>query len=300
MPTATATLSWTITNWGPLTTSLSLPSACSSRVIIYATDEPFFGNYADCDNGLFTCYPSPTDSAAPSALSEARNTFTLGAQAPPVYSPAPSCPPGWKTVGAVGREDEDASVSRSGWFTVQYNSSEIDGEDVPQAGFQDVLASLLDPEETAVMCCPSSMTIHDETGGCRSTLEDYSISTACQTHFRPGDIDDVATSIGAGEVSWTTDKTTFLAAELPSLTAEAYADPLVLLHKPTDLTGDSGGGGDDDDDEGQEENDDTGDPSETNAAAALRGGDGGFGVGGRMLASMLGSVVVGAALVLLR
>ncbi|KAL2834032.1 hypothetical protein BJY01DRAFT_259710 [Aspergillus pseudoustus] len=299
MPTATATLSWTITNWGPLTTSWSLPSACSSRVYIFPTASPSFGNYADCDNGLFTCYPSPTDSDAPSALSEARNTPTLGFQAAPVYSPAPSCPSGWKTVGAVGREGQGASVSRSGWFTLPYDEDvDEEGINIPEVGFQDVLASLLDPSETAVMCCPSSMTV-GENGGCQSSLSDYTISTACRTHYSPNSIDDVLTSIGAGQISWTTDKTTFPASDIPSLTAQAVVDPLVLLHKPTDLAG-----GDNDDDDEQEENDhvegEGEDPSETNAAAALRAGDGFFGIGGRVVASAFASILAGAAMVLLR
>ncbi|KAL2807718.1 hypothetical protein BJX63DRAFT_61148 [Aspergillus granulosus] len=286
MPTATATLSWTITNWGPLTTSWSLPSTCSDRVIIFSTDEPIIANYADCDNGLFTCSPSPTDSNAPSALSDTRNTPTLGYQAV-IYSPAPSCPSDWKTVGLIGREGE-GTVSRSGWFTVPYDVDEEGEEgiviDTPEAGLGDVLARLLDPSETAIMCCPSSMTVNS-LGGCRSSLEDYSISTACQTYYTG----DVLTSIGAGVVSWTTEKTTFSASEVPSLTAEVDVNPLLLLHKPTDLAG-----GEDDD---QEETDD---PSETNAAAALAAGEGIWGLGVRVVASALGSMVVGAAMVFLR
>ncbi|KAJ0418203.1 hypothetical protein BJY00DRAFT_315098 [Aspergillus carlsbadensis] len=294
MPTATSTLSWVITNWGPLTTPWALPSACSNQVWIYPTDEPLLGHPAECDNGLFPCLPEPTDSDAPSALSAARLTPTLGFHAPPIYSPAPACPEGWKTVGAAGR-DGDGPVSRSGWFTVPYESTleeQPEGAELADAGFQDVLASLLDPSETAVMCCPSSMTVNN-LGGCRSTLDDYSISTACHTHFRPDGIDDILTSIGAGQVSWTTDLSTFAASELPSLTAEAAVDALMLLHKPTDVSGDGG-------DEGAEEDTEEEDPSETNAALALRAGDGVWGIPGRVLLSAVGSMVAGAAMVLLR
>ncbi|KAJ0417901.1 hypothetical protein BJY00DRAFT_315499 [Aspergillus carlsbadensis] len=303
MPTATATLSWTITNWGPLTTSWSLPSACSNQAFIYSTDgplgvyspdPPLVGLYEECDNGLFTCYPEPTDSNAPSALSEARPTFSQGYRAAPVYSPAPSCPAGWKTVGALGR-DGDGPVSRSGLFTVPYEADPEGGLPGPVFGYQDALASLLDPSETAVMCCPSSMTIRDNLrGGCRSTLEDYSISTACRTHFPANGMlqSEFQSSFSAGLLSWTTDKTTYPVSDVPSLAADAAVEPLVLFHQPTDL---SGGSGDESEESEEGEN-----PGETNAAAALRGGDGVSGVSGRMLLTAFGSMVAGAALVLLR
>jgi hypothetical protein len=161
MPTATATLSWTITNWGPLTTLWSLPSACSNQAFIYKTegpwnskypvDAPLIGLHAQCDNnGRVSCYPEPTDSRARSVLSELRATPTIGGyHAGPIYSPAPECPEGWETVGALGR-DGDGPVSRSGLYTVPYEAY----PGFPEVGFKDALASLLDPSETAVMCCP--------------------------------------------------------------------------------------------------------------------------------------------------
>ncbi|KAL2843313.1 hypothetical protein BJY01DRAFT_264289 [Aspergillus pseudoustus] len=296
MPTATATLGWTITNWGPLTTSWSLPTACAEQVFIYSKEDPYMGLYAECDNGLYTCYPPPTDSNAPSELAAAVRTISLGYQAPPVYSPAPECPEGWKTVGAVAREGEGTEISRSGWFTVPYETR----SDRPRIGLQDVFASLLDLSETAVMCCPSSM-IAPDMGGCRSPLPDYAISTACLTHASVEYVSDFITSISAGHISWTTEKTTPPPSWTSSHAAEATVSPLFLFHKPTDLAG--GEGDDDDDDEeegvGAEENDETADPSETNAAAALRGGLGVLGVEGRVLASALGSMMVGAAMVLM-
>ncbi|KAL3491862.1 hypothetical protein BJX62DRAFT_203885 [Aspergillus germanicus] len=161
MPTATATLSWTITNWGPLITPWSLPPTCTDRAFIYTTegpwnseypiDAPLVGFYAQCDNnGRVACYPEPTDSNARSALSELRATPTIGGyHAGPIYSPAPECPEGWETVGAL-RRDGDAPVSRSGLYTVPYEAY----PGFPQVGFKDALASLLDPSETAIMCCP--------------------------------------------------------------------------------------------------------------------------------------------------
>ncbi|KAL2861608.1 hypothetical protein BJX68DRAFT_260422 [Aspergillus pseudodeflectus] len=285
MPTTTATLSWTITNWGPLTTPWSLPSACSNQVFIYETDgplvgilsldPPLVGLYAQCDNGLFTCYPEPTDPNAPSVLSEASATPTLGgSHAALVYSPAPACPEGWETVGAVGRAGDGPSVSRAGLFTVPYEADP--GVPGPQVAYKDALASLLDPSETAVMCCPSSMTIHNNLiGGCRSSLQDYSISTACVTYFPVAGMSrtDVQSSMSAGLISWMTETTTYSASDVPSLVAEAVVQPLVLLHKPTDLAGGSGEGSGDsgEDTEGSTAEED---PSETNAAASLRGGNG--------------------------
>jgi hypothetical protein len=145
------------------------------------------------------------------------------------------------------------------------------------------------------------MTIHNNLiGGCRSSLQDYSISTACVTYFPVAGMSrtDVQSSMSAGLISWMTETTTYSASDVPSLVAEAVVQPLVLLHKP-DLAGGSGEGGGDsgEDTEGSTAEED---PSETNAAAALRGGDGGWGVPGRVLLSAVGSIVLGAAMVLLR
>jgi hypothetical protein len=148
------------------------------------------------------------------------------------------------------------------------------------------------------------MTIHSNlVGGCRSTLTDYSISTACLTRLLDTGmaVTDVQSSLSAGLMSWTTSTWTFSASDVPSLVAEAVVDPLVLLHQPTDLAGGSegeSGGGDSEED--AEEKTEEGDPSETNAAAALRGGEGVWGVQGIMLLSGVGSIVAGAAMVFLR
>ncbi|KAL4973415.1 hypothetical protein BDW66DRAFT_105612 [Aspergillus desertorum] len=294
MPTATATLSYTITNWGPLTTPWSMPDSCTSNVAIASTaDTAFVLQNEHCSPSLFSCLPSPTDSNAPEALSSARDTVGLGIHAPPFYSPAPSCPDGWKTVGLAGR-DGDATASRSGWFTASYEGPNLDDVELsmdPSPGLNEVLARLLDADETAVVCCPSSMTMLPNFY-CSSSLPSYTVSTACDTFwFQTGAITDIDT-LGTGSATWTIQRTTYSADEIPELTGWSQVGPLVLFHKPTDLAGNG-----DNDSDGNDQTDGAG---ETNAAVGGHGGEGFWGVGVRVVASAVGSVLAGAAVVLLR
>ena len=156
MPTATATLSWTLTNWGPLTTSWSLPDSCTSNVALAYTEEPgWIILNEQCSPSPFACLPSPTDSNAPAALSSARNTIGLDIHPDPFYSPALSCPYGWKTVGVASRKGT-ATASKSGWFTASFedNLEEIDFADDSPIELNEAIALLLDADETAVACCP--------------------------------------------------------------------------------------------------------------------------------------------------
>ncbi|KAL4740502.1 hypothetical protein BDV11DRAFT_214345 [Aspergillus similis] len=293
MPTATATLSWTLTNWGPLTTPWSLSDSCTSNVAIASiADTALVLQNEQCSITPFACYPSPTDSNAPEALSSARNTPGTDIYAPPFYSPAPACPDGWKTVGLAGR-DGDATASQSGWFTATYKGESLDDYemDLPTPAFNQVLAGLLDADETAVVCCPSSMTMLPGFY-CSSSLPSYTVSTGCKTFFRAtGGVTDLA-SIGQGSATWTTQKTTYSAEETPELTGWSQAPPLVLFHKPTDIARD----GDDD----AEANDKTDSAGETNAATPGYGRESFWGVGVKVAASAVGSMLAGAAVILLR
>jgi hypothetical protein len=148
------------------------------------------------------------------------------------------------------------------------------------------------------------MTIHSNlVGGCRSSLTDYSISTACVTRLLDTGmaVTDVQSSLSAGLMSWTTSTRTYSASDVPSMVAEAVVDPLVLLHQPTDLAGESGdGSGGGDSEEDAESDSEVESPSETNVAAVLRVRDGTWGGPGMVALSAVGSMVLGAAMVLLR
>ncbi|KAL3431838.1 hypothetical protein BDV09DRAFT_188081 [Aspergillus tetrazonus] len=270
MPTATATLSWTFTNWGPLTTPWSLPDSCTSNVAIASTADTAFVLRAElCPFSFDSCYPSPTDSNAPEALSSALNTYGTDIYAPPFYSPAPACPDGWKTVGGEQLDDVDSEV-----LTPAYNQ---------------VLAGLLDADETAVVCCPSSMTMLPGFY-CSSSLPSYTVSTACEV-FHRGDITDLP-SLRESSVTWTTTTTTYSAEETPEFTGWSQVALLLLFHRPTDVAR----GGDDD----AGANDVVDSAGETNAAAPGYGRESFWGVGVKVAASAVGSVLAGAALILLR
>ncbi|CBF88761.1 predicted protein [Aspergillus nidulans FGSC A4] len=291
MPTATATLSWKFTNWGPLTTPWSLPDSCTSNVAIASTADTDFVLWAElCPFSFDSCYPSPTDSNAPEALSSALNTHGTDIYAPPFYSPAPACPNGWKTVGVAAR-DGDATASRAGWFTTIYEGEQLDDIDseVLTPAYNQVLAGLLDADETAVVCCPSSMTMLPGFY-CSSSLPSYTVSTACEV-FHRGDITDLP-SLRESSVTWTTTTTTYSAEETPEFTGWSQVAPLLLFHKPTDVAR----GGDDD----AGANDVVDSAGETNAAAPGYGRESFWGVGVKVAASAVGSMLAGAAFILLR
>ncbi|KAL5050881.1 hypothetical protein BDW71DRAFT_171807 [Aspergillus fruticulosus] len=296
MPTATATLSWTLTNWGPLTTSWSLPDSCTSNVALAYTEEPgWIIINEQCSPSPFSCLPSPTDSNAPAALSSARNTIGLDIHPDPFYSPAPSCPDGWKTVGVAAREGT-ATASKSGWFTASFedNLEEIDFADDSPIELNEAIALLLDAGETAVACCPSSMTMLPGYI-CSSSLPSYKVSTACESYWEAtGALTDEHT-IGTGTDTWTVSRTTYSSDEASQFTGWSQVRPLMLLHKPTDLAGNE-----EDDSETKDEADAADAAEETNAAAGGYGGEAFWGVGSRVFVSAVGSMLAGAALVMLR
>ncbi|KAL2815614.1 hypothetical protein BDW59DRAFT_166761 [Aspergillus cavernicola] len=303
MPTSSSLFGYSITNWGPLTTDFTFPASCTSATTIaiaYAT-EPNYPIWRDCRSQTNVCLPSPTDSGAvESAIDE--NLIPGDGQVLAFYSPGPSCPSGWNTVGLAARNAE-GTLSRSGVF-----ATATADEEVPTLyNFDYVLAALLDPSETALWCCPTSMTVAID-GLCYSEVPDYTISTACQTVYLQSDIGTFATGIPGdngqtreGEIllitattTGTVESTRFDASEVTDFVALSMAPPLRLVHQPTDLAGgEDSGENEDDSTEAEEE-----DPSETNAAARVSIGGGG--AWGGVVVSLVASVVAGASLVLLR
>ena len=93
-------------------------------------------------------------------------------------------------------------------------------------------------------------------------------------------------------MTWTTTTTTYSAEETPEFTGWSQVAPLLLFHKPTDVAR----GGDDD----AAANDVVDSAGETNAAASGYGRKSFWGVGVKVAASAVGSMLAGATLVLLR
>ncbi|BCS19503.1 uncharacterized protein APUU_12331A [Aspergillus puulaauensis] len=115
MPTATSTIGWTLANAGPGPATHSVPTWCteSSYQIATATSAyPVWDNQCSTTVGNAECGVRPTDSAL--AKEATSNWYIL-----PFYSPGPSCPSGWKTVGAVA---PSAMVPTA--ITTTFNASE--------------------------------------------------------------------------------------------------------------------------------------------------------------------------------
>ncbi|KAL2867738.1 uncharacterized protein BJX67DRAFT_352175 [Aspergillus lucknowensis] len=305
MPTSSSIFAQTITNWGPLPTDFTIPAACATSTLfaIAPSGQPDAPIWHDCRSQTDVCVPAPTDPSAPEDGLEA-NIIPGDGLLAAFYSPGISCPSGWKTVGVAVR-DGDNSLSRSGFL-----ASATPGPGPIFYNPDDVLVALLDPSETAVWCCPSSMTVGAQDDYCYSTLPDYSLSTACRTFFTQDDIATYTTSVPGddghltdGEIymitatrTGTVESTTFSAREATDYVALSQIPAIRFVHQPSDLAGGGESNNDEgDDDEGESDSEE---PSETNGAGRLGASE--RGPLGGIVGSLVASVLAGVAVVLLR
>ncbi|KAL4944128.1 hypothetical protein BDV06DRAFT_210520 [Aspergillus oleicola] len=187
MPSSSVTVGWTFANWGPAPATFT-SSSCTPSPVIYlaeSEDPDLPEEFESCPATTYdSCYPEPTNSdLIDDFLNNQRNI--------PFWSPGVNCPSGWESVGRASRSG-DADVESTGIFTVNaIPTSGIDifddlpgdlDDDVRALGYHDAFAALLEPSETAIACCPSSMTV-GRNGICYSTLSSASISTACEAAF---------------------------------------------------------------------------------------------------------------------
>ncbi|KAJ5085175.1 hypothetical protein N7532_009946 [Penicillium argentinense] len=96
------------------------------------------------------------------------------------YSPGLYCPSGWATVGVAVRDDEN-SLSKSG-ILAPASTTTTSEPDYALISPKDFFLSLLEPSETAVLCCPSSYTA-DLDFGCWTKIPDYKPSSGCNYHI---------------------------------------------------------------------------------------------------------------------
>ncbi|KAJ0416705.1 hypothetical protein BJY00DRAFT_290996 [Aspergillus carlsbadensis] len=178
--TATTTLGWTLSNWAPYSTAYEPPASCpQTSTVLAQTRYPDRGSWGEaCYPADCWSYPGTEDERA-AALG---NGFLV-----PYFSPAAACPTGWRSIGEIVREREDAPLVSQGIFTITPGYEEIRGEDetVPYyPTMYDALGAILAVGETAVACCPSTMTLGPN-GGCYSDLPSPStpISTGCATEY---------------------------------------------------------------------------------------------------------------------
>lgn len=270
MPTASTTLGWTLANWGSAPATWT-SSSCSQPSQIYYADNDIPSipaMFESCPaTTLDDCGPRPTNSdLVDDFLSDQRNI--------PYWSPGVRCPSGWTSVGAASRPS-DGQVSTTGIFTVDAlptgTWSDDDNGDIA-LGAQGALGALLDPSETAIACCPSSMSV-GRNGVCYSTLPSHSMSTACFADFgtRDPDLERVSTTFVLFGVTHTgnilvptvtvprtptrTTTRTLDARETEELVAATLAGPIYLVHRPRDGDGNGDGNGNGNDNENNNDSD---------------------------------------------
>lgn len=165
MPTPTLSQS-TFINLGPLTTTWTAPAACATitrpPALARRNDGrigvPFYQQTCDINADPYNdCIPSGREMNSIYSTRRndpARNNVNF------YYSPANQCPSGWSTVG-FGVRAETSFLSLSGVFanptlTLDYGTSTRLNSQVtialePSPNF---FMSAMEPQETAIMCCP--------------------------------------------------------------------------------------------------------------------------------------------------
>jgi hypothetical protein len=109
--TATTTLGWTLTNFGPMGTTYTVPESCPQTVAFLAhTDLPDRGSWdTECSDD--TCwFHLGTD--------EQRAALRDSPYMAPYFSPGVQCPTGWKSIGEIAHGSEGAPLASQGIFTI--------------------------------------------------------------------------------------------------------------------------------------------------------------------------------------
>ncbi|OJI95816.1 hypothetical protein ASPVEDRAFT_180870 [Aspergillus versicolor CBS 583.65] len=251
MPSATSTIGFTLANAGPAPATYSLAASCTESSFQIATttsENPAWANQCSDTAWNAKCGIPPTDSALAKEMTS--NWYII-----PYYSPGPSCPDGWKTVGAVGRPGQ-GPVTSSGLLKADDYDDYLDVEAGRPYAYKlrNVFGALLDPEETVIACCPSSMTVGSGTTSCYSTLPPRPISTGCVWEYARvyGSLEPTTTSFVLHGVTTTGVLkpkvpttlmtptpviTTFSDSETSGLIPVSAAGPIYLMHKPSDVSG---------------------------------------------------------------
>lgn len=253
MPSASVLSGYTFSNWGPLTTTYTPPASCQTTgpwgVYIAPSSLPSVPvAQATCapDTDFYSCRPTGTITNLPTGNAYYNNP--RGVYTQQYYSPGLYCPSGWHEVGAASR-DGNKPVDSTGFFSpptpLPSTSSVFLGMNQPE----NVLMQLLDPSETAVVCCPASMTA-DQLVGCYSTLRDYKISTGCNRFLPNADVSTIPsteiwlygttvegqleTLLSSLPVTQTQARS-FAPSESSAYVAATSVYPITLVHQPTDL-----------------------------------------------------------------
>lgn len=164
MPTTDVVGALTLVNAGPLTTTFTAPSSCS-------TSDYFWGakGVAFDETNELAYFPLAWAGNCDFSFASQRDCLPNGDKLDkvasvsthvPYYSPANVCPSGYQTVGIAAMSSGSASIS--GIFSydpadlyVSPPSTSISFPTTPGSNwFANRLTSALGPQETAVACCP--------------------------------------------------------------------------------------------------------------------------------------------------
>ncbi|KAK1749773.1 hypothetical protein QBC47DRAFT_129662 [Echria macrotheca] len=249
MPTATTISQWSLTNWGPLTTTFSASPSCATAGISFIAPKSNLGQGMSADCAVATvgaaCYPSGSQLDA----AESKAFTQPGLLQAGYFSPGLACPSGWQTVGIAAKGS--SGVSASGIFVASAHPDSLLFNPVVN-----VFTAALDAGETAAACCPSSMTALTE-GVCVSTLPKYSPTTVCDriipdddVTFVPGDITylgqhttvSVVSFVGSKPITSTSTRT-FAPSQTSDYVGISLMPMVMLVHRDSDTSGQGGGGG---------------------------------------------------------
>ena len=163
MPSASVLSDFTFTNWGPLTTTWTPPTSCrsvsieTSNLYVAAASAPGI-NYGLVSCAMPTdfmgCIPSGTITNKPTASSWYWDPSKID-QYEPHYSPGLNCPSGWGPVGTASRNGTKTAEWNGAFAPVTTSPSEL----FPNVA-NNVFLQVLDPSETAVLCCPTYVLSH--------------------------------------------------------------------------------------------------------------------------------------------
>ncbi|XEU99834.1 hypothetical protein FSHL1_005121 [Fusarium sambucinum] len=287
MPTATEFFGFSAHNLGPLTTTYTAPSSCST-----GTDRLAFVNASDPVRayGIPTCDVKPLGDCLPSGSSwesvEGQTTeFVQGLYA--YYSPGLVCPSGWRTVGSLAHDSDDDEKALASGALATPKWDDQPGLRILHA--TEFWLGILEPSETLAYCCPSDYQA-DAFGLCISTLgpiESYTYSKMCITignDFVPIKTWDGTTltdhelvSMASGtEEPWTTldDRLLTVTEVKEHLAIATYVPAVPLVYKKSDLEkedDDNDSNDDDDDEDGNNDDDGNDDDNAASAATSLQG-----------------------------
>lgn len=194
------------------------------------------------------CAPTGTITSLPKAYTALELNPKDGYQGN-YFSPGLYCPSGWATVGIASR-DGHRPVNSSGVVSPTMPVPTSVTVPLPNLA-ENAFMQLLEPSETAVWCCPSSMT-GNMMIGCYSTLPDYKVSTACEVVMPGDDFSIISTTYlfdgtmvtGALETitathPMSTHQFTLTGTATSGIAAVTVAPFVTLVHKPTDIASSS-------------------------------------------------------------